>query len=135
MKMQLCIRSISNQQVRIALSEDVSQISLLLPQITITSRNSATTPLSMQPWDLPHSIKDCLILQVSLDSNIYLCPTVQISHVDLLRCLLYSLSLGSPPSPPVLRHTSTSVTPSLQYAVQWVNGSCSLETKDAHHWK
>jgi hypothetical protein len=54
---------------------DVSQISLLLtPQFNITSRYSATTLFECS-HGIPPSIRDCLILQVSLDSNIHLCET------------------------------------------------------------
>jgi hypothetical protein len=63
----------------------------------------------MQPWHLPPTISHCPILQVSLGSNIRLCLTVQISQVYVVRCLHYPLSLDSPPSPPMMRHTSTTV--------------------------
>jgi hypothetical protein len=104
----------------------VRRISLLLtPQFSITSRHSATTLFQCSHGfpPPPPSIKNCLILQVSLDSNIHLCLTVQISCVELIRCLNYLPCFGSPP---MMRHTSSTMAPPLQYAVQWVNGSCSL---------
>jgi hypothetical protein len=86
--MQLCI---SYQQVSTNCTIrrcDVSQISLLLtPQFSIASRHSATTLFQCSHGISPLSIKGCLILQVSLDSNIHLCSTVQISQLDLIRCL------------------------------------------------
>jgi hypothetical protein len=54
------------------------------------------------------SVQHNLCLLVSLGSNIHLCLTVQVGHFDLMR------------------HTSSTVAPPLQYALQELNGSCSL---------
>jgi hypothetical protein len=107
--MQLCI---SNQVRHLNCTIrrcDVSQISLLLtPQLSIASRHSATT-FNAAITSPPQSINSTGLLR--FQHSLYL--TVQISRVDLLRCLHYPLSLGSPP----MRHTSITVAPPLQYAV------------------
>jgi hypothetical protein len=74
---------------------------------SMTDYSENLVALGIEPGTSQELAEDCLILSLSLDSNIRL----------------------SAWAPLAMRHTSSTVAPPLEYAVQELNGSCSLRRR------